>query len=325
MAQGSVVERLSPVQNFKVQQMGVHSTVVFTDLTGSTSVFESLGNAKATKAVTQLTQWICHLFVSGGGRVIKTLGDGVLAIFPDAPTAINVVVEMQRRHQKRLLQQPASEHLPIRVGVSTGEVEIVDGDCFGDAVNIASRLSDLSGPHEIWVNSTELNYASRLNGIRFRFLGPINVRGRIAPCTVYQVDWHEDEVSDFLTVQGYADPLQLAARGGDALGSQVELTWRNQNACFRSFDLPIQIGRIRECSFIVNDQRVSRIHSRLEWRNGRIMLVDVSSYGTWIRFEGSNADVVLRREDLVLHGRGEVALGASFADTTVPIVKFIVS
>jgi len=303
--------------------MGVHTTVVFTDLTGSTSAFESLGNAKATKAVTHLTRWICDLFASRGGRVIKTLGDGVLAVFPDGPTAINAVVEMQRNHQKRLMQQPAPEHLPIRVGVATGEVEIVDGDCFGDAVNVASRLSDLSGPHEIWVNSTDIDYSNRSNGVRFRFLGRINVRGRIEPCTVYQVDWHEDESTDFLTMQGDINPVELAAKG-DSLGGQIELVWLDQKLSFRSFELPVQIGRTRQCEFTVNDPRVSRFHARIEWRNGSIVLVDVSSYGTWVRFAGAGADVLLRRENCVLHGRGEVALGGSFLDVSVPTVKFTV-
>lgn len=301
--------------------MGVNTTVVFTDLTGSTSAFESLGNAKATRTVTQLTRWICDLFESHGGTVIKTLGDGVLAVFPDCLTAIETVVEMQRTHQKHLMQQPAPEHLPIRVGVATGEVEIVNGDCYGDAVNVASRLSDLSGPHEIWVNSAELDYSQRFNGIRFRLLGPINVRGRLEPCTVYQVNWHEDEATDFLTMQGEMNPLDLAAKG-DSLGRQIELIWLGQKISFKSFDLPIKIGRTRECEFVVNDPRVSRTHARIEWRNGSIMLVDVSSYGTCVRFEGRGADVLLRREDCVLHGRGEVALGASFSDSAVPIIQF---
>ena len=301
--------------------MGVHTTVVFTDLTGSTSAFESLGNARATKAVTQLTRWICDLFASRGGSVIKTLGDGVLAIFPDGQTAIDAVVEMQRTHQKHLMQQPAPEHLPIRVGVATGEVEIVDGDCYGDAVNVASRLSDLSGPHEIWVNSTGLDFSLRLNGIRFRLLGPINVRGRVEPCTVYQVNWHEDDSTDFLTMQGEMSQLDHAAKG-DSLGRQIELRWAAQKIAFKSFELPVQIGRTRECEFVVNDPRVSRTHARIEWRHGSIMLVDVSSYGTWVRFEGSGADVLLRREECVLHGHGEVALGASFSDISAPRVQF---
>ena len=89
--------------------MGVQPTVMFTDLTGSTSVFETLGNAKATRAVTQLTRWICDLFEARGGRVIKTLGDGVLAVFPSAEAAVDAAVEMQRSHQKKLVQQSAAE------------------------------------------------------------------------------------------------------------------------------------------------------------------------------------------------------------------------
>jgi adenylate cyclase len=301
--------------------MGVHTTVIFTDLTGSTSVFEVLGNAKATRAVTQLTRWICDLFEARGGRVIKTLGDGVLAVFPNAEAAVDAAVEMQRSHQKKLVQQVSAERLPIRVGVATGEVEIVDGDCFGDAVNIASRLSDLSGPHEIWVNSTEIDYSNRPNGVRYRLLGPINVRGRIEPCIVYQVNWREDEPTDFITMQSDLDLDELANKG-DALGRIVELTRLDQSMTFKSFELPIQIGRIRHCQFVVNDPRVSRTHARIDWRHGSIILVDVSSYGTWIRFDGSGSDVLLRREECVLHGRGEIALGSSFSDISIPTLSF---
>lgn len=301
--------------------MGVHTTVVFTDLTGSTSVFESLGNVRATKAVTQLTQWICTYLQSRGGRVIKTLGDGVLSVFPDANKAIDAVVQLQREHQANMLQQPRAEHLPIRVGVATGEVEIVNGDCFGDAVNVASRLTDLAAPHEVWVSSTELDLAKRSPNLRFRALGPIHVRGRVEPCAVHQVEWHEDQSTDFITMQGNLD--QKADT--EALGHEVELSYLDQKRAFMAFDLPIHIGRIRHCEFIVADPRVSRTHFRVEWRNGRIMLVDVSSYGTWIRFAGARGELLLRREECVLYGRGEIALGAPFSDTSAPVVRFSVN
>lgn len=304
--------------------MGVNTTVVFTDLTGSTSVFESLGNIRATRAVTQLTRWICEMLQARGGQVIKTLGDGVLTVFSDATVAVNAVVELQREHQKNLLQQPLAEHLPIRVGVATGEVEIVNGDCYGDAVNIASRLSDLAGPHEIWAESPDLDYSSRANGIRYRPLGPISVRGRVEPCHVYQVEWHEDQSTDFITMQGDLDPMSKAAKA-DALGQEVHLAWGDQKRVFRAFELPAHIGRIRHCEFVVADPRVSRTHARLEWRHGRIMLIDMSSYGTWIRFVGARSELLLRREECVLHGKGLIALGASFTDASAPIVSFEVS
>lgn len=304
--------------------MGVHTTVVFTDLFGSTGVFEALGNAKATQAITQVTTWIAKIVESHGGRVVKMLGDGVLALFEDNPSAIDAVVEMQRNHLRRMAQMPAANRLPIRIGVASGDVELVDGDCYGDAVNVAARLSDLSGPQQIWANSAALAGADEADGVRFRILGPISIRGRAEPCTVYQVEWQDDVASDFLTMQAELDPL-LDVSNKDALGRQIELTWKDTTKTFKSFELPIHIGRIRQVEFVINDPRVSRTHARIDWRNGSVMLVDVSSYGCWVRFSGGGSDLLLRREECVLHGRGEIALGSSFADPTAPTVGFSVS
>ena len=304
--------------------MSVHTTVVFADLFGSTSVFEALGNAKATQAVTQVTTWIAKTIESHGGRVVKMLGDGVLALFEDNPSALNAVVEMQRSHQKRMTQVLPAHHMPIRIGVASGDVEIVAGDCYGDAVNVAARLSDLSGPHQIWANSAALEGADEEDGVRFRILGPISIRGRAEPCTVYQVEWQDDVTSDFLTMQSDLIPLPDAAHA-DALGGQIELSWLDLSKSFKSFELPIHIGRLRQAEFVVDDPRVSRTHARIDWRNGCMMLVDVSSYGCWVRFSGGGSDLLLRREECVLHGKGEIALGSSFADLSAPTVSFTVS
>jgi len=304
--------------------MGVQTTVVFTDLHGSTAAFESLGNVRATETITQITSWIGQQCTAHGGKVVKTLGDGVLAMFGDGQSAVAAVVEIQRSHFKRLLRTPAGLHMPIRIGVASGEVEIVAGDCYGDAVNVASRLCDRSGPHQIWANAAALGTVHEAKGVTFRILGPINIRGRAEPCTVYQIEWREEETTDFLTMQGDLDPA-LATGDADALGREIELTWMGYSKRFHSFDLPVHIGRVRNVEFVVNDPRVSRTHARIEWRNGSITLVDVSSYGSWVRFEGAaGSDVLLRREKCVLHGSGELALGASFADSTVPTVAFVV-
>jgi class 3 adenylate cyclase len=304
--------------------MSVHSTVVFTDLFGSTSVFEALGNAQATQAVTQVTTWIAKTIEAHGGRVVKMLGDGVLALFLDNPSAINAVVEVQRKHQQRMGQIPPPNRMPIRIGVASGDVEIVAGDCYGDAVNVAARLSDLSGPQQIWANSAALDGADEAEGVRFRMLGPISIRGRAEPCTVYQVDWQEDVASGFLTMQSDLVPIQDPAKA-DALGGQIELIRLDHRQIYKSFELPIHIGRLRQAEFVVNDPRVSRTHARIDWRNGSMMFVDVSSYGSWLRFSGGGSDLLLRREECVLHGHGEIALGSSFADPSAPTVSFSVS
>lgn len=303
--------------------MSVHTTVVFTDLFGSTRAFEALGNVRATQAVTQITTWISDIVKAHGGRVVKMLGDGVLALFESNVAAINAVVEIQRSHQECMTQLLPIKRMPIRIGVASGDVEIVGGDCYGDAVNVAARLSDLSGPHQIWVNAAALEGTNESVGVRFRILGPINIRGRAEPCVVYQVDWQEDVASDFLTLPANVDPSFDIGKM-DALGGQIELTWLDNVKTFKAFELPVHVGRIRESEFVVNDPRVSRTHARIDWRNGSVMLVDVSSYGCWVCFSGGGADLLLRREECVLHGRGEIALGSSFADLSAPTVIFSV-
>ena len=304
--------------------MSVQTTVVFADLMGSTGVFETIGNARASRVVTQLTQWIGEIVLAHRGRVVKTLGDGVLAVFPSAPDAISAVVDIQRSHQKRIASAGSATRMPIRIGVARGDVEFVDGDCYGDAVNVASRLSDLSGPHQIWANNLSLEASVEAEGVRFRPLGPITIRGRAEPCAVFQVEWHENVNSDFLTMQASLDSQNGAIDKG-VLGGEIELVWLDVRKRFRSFQLPIHIGRVSQAEFAVNDPRVSRAHARIDWRNGSILLVDVSTYGSWVRFSGGGSDLLLRREECVLHGKGEIALGASFSDLSVPTVLFSVS
>ena len=306
-------------------QTTIQTTVVFADLTGSTGVFESTGNEKATQAVTEVTHWIGALCVAHGGRVVKMLGDGVLAMFPNGPEAINAVVEMQRLNQKRLDQTPESVRMPIRIGVASGAVEILDGDCFGDAVNVAARLRDLSGPHQIWASHSVLDhYVKTSDGVRFRPLGSISIRGRAEPCSVYQVEWKVDENSEFFTVQADLQPSVSGAKP-DALGGQIDLTWLDTVKTFKSFELPVHIGRVHNVAFVVSDSRVSREHCRIDLRNGSITLADVSTYGSCVRFSGGGSDLLLRRDGCVLHGRGEIALGPSFSDLSVPTVTFSVS
>lgn len=303
--------------------MGVTTTVVFADLFGSTRVFESLGNIKATEAVTQATNWVAEKFTAHGGRVVKLLGDGVLATFKKSPDAITAVVQIQRSYQHRLANLPPQLYMPLRIGVVRGDVVVVDDDCYGDAVNTASRLSELTGPHQIWVNDKAIEKSPKLNDVHFRFLGPIAIRGRSESCNVYQIEWQEDQNSEYFTVQA---PVNSSSQAGvtDALGGQIELSFDELQKTFQAFELPIHIGRFRKVDFVVNDPRVSRTHATIEWRNGSFVMVDESSYGSWVRFAGSGADLMLRRDECVLHGQGQIALGTSFGEPSAPIVSFVV-
>lgn len=300
--------------------MGAQSTVVFADLTGSTRVFEAIGNARATETVTRLIQWIGGVCDSHGGRVVKSLGDGAFATFANGAAATKAVLEMQRTHHKRLQNWPAPLRMELQIGVASGEVVEVDGDCYGDAVNLASRLSDLAGPSQIWATEAVID---QLGGIdaRFRNLGPINIRGKNEMPVVYRIDW-QDDLTDFLTMPATLVPPQ---RVPDSTFGQIELSWLDMRTSFRAAELPIHMGRVDEAQFVVNDPRVSRLHARIEARNGSCVLVDVSTYGTWVRFHGTagaSGEIALRREECVLHGSGEIGLGAPLSDFSAPTISF---
>ena len=298
--------------------MGVNSTIVFADLTGSSRVFEAMGNVRATETVTRLTQWIGSICQAHGGRVVKSLGDGVFATFSNAAAATHAVIELQRYHHKRLMAWPVPLRMALQIGVASGEVLEVEGDCFGDAVNLASRLSDLAGPGQIWAADAVIAQLGEV-GVRHRDLGLITIRGRSEMSAVHRVDWQE-ELTSFLTV-----PAALTPRLPDSSFGQIELAWLDVRSMFRTEELPIHLGRVNDAQFMVNDPRVSRLHARIELRSGSCVLTDLSTYGTWVRFhgnEGPSNEIALRRGECVLHGSGEIGLGAPLSDITAPTIAF---
>lgn len=294
-------------------------TIVFADLTGSTGLFEALGNSRAAEVVTRTTHWIGKLSQARGGRVIKYLGDGVLLSFDYNPAAVLAAIDIQNTHLERSGALPGSGKMKIKIGMARGEVIEQGGDCFGDAVNVASRLSDLSGADQIFASESVIDALPHDDDVRFRNLGPMDIRGKSGPMTVYRIDWQRESTSDIMTMQAGLDTVGAPS---SRLPSTIEFTWRDQKGLFDANDMPVFMGRGNDAHFAVLDPRVSRLHARLDRRGELFVLSDISSYGTWVRFAGSSAVIALRRQECVLLDKGEMALGASFDDPTAPIVSF---
>ena len=295
-------------------------TAVFADLTGSTGVFESLGNVKATQAITRLTQWIGKVCQEHNGHVVKYLGDGVLILFLQSHDAIAAAIDLQRIHQKRILKWPDSLKMRLQIGMARGEIVRKNGDCYGDAVNVASRLSDLSGPDQILVNDKVISQLPENSFVRYRSMGKIPIRGRVEPSMVYRIEWQAEILSEIFTVPAGLTPSPFSRKIEQP--AFIELSWLDTSIRFSSEELPIFLGRDTSTQFVIQDPRVSRKHASLQWRFGKFYLEDISSYGTWIRFHDSSAVVALRRQECVLLLEGEMALGASFEDFTVPNISF---
>jgi class 3 adenylate cyclase len=125
---------------------GVVVTVLFTDIVESTATLQKMGN----------TAWRDLLLVHNTrlrdqlnifrGREVKTTGDGFLAVFDSATRAVRCGAAMARSARQM--------ELPIRVGVHTGEVELVGNDARGLAVHTAARVMAVAAPDEVLVSST---------------------------------------------------------------------------------------------------------------------------------------------------------------------------
>lgn len=301
------------------------TTVAFADLSGSTALFESMGNARATEIITQITQWIGDMAVREGGRVVKTLGDGVLLRFDDAALAVHTAAQLQRHHHEHLATVAHRLQLQLRVGMDSGPVVDVEGDCYGEAVNIAARLCERAGPGEIWATEGTLTRAAQVPRVRYHRLGTLSIRGKAERMVLYRVDWADagpGEPTDAVTQQA-----QLVSQFAtvEALAGRIELTWPGGARSFGGMEMPVLMGRATEQQVSISDPHVSRQHARIDWRGTAFTLTDTSSFGTWLWFDGSDAPVVLRRDTCILHGRGRISLGAAFGAAQVPVVRFAVT
>ncbi len=294
------------------------ATVVFADLVGSTGLFERLGDETAGRFVTQLTTALSKTFEQHSGRVVKLLGDGLFVVFPREGDAIEACLAIQKRLQEKPVHPGGNlGAVQMQMGVETGEVVEIAGDCYGDAVNSAARLADLAGAAQILTTQRVADALSPAQRDQLRSLGPMYLRGKSDATEVYRVDWQVDRDND-ATVMG-ASMLKAPGRHGflelAAAGQTVRLEPRGEK---------LALGRAATASLSINDSRVSRLHATVEWRGGQFVLSDGSSFGTWVYMGNQTEPVVLRRTECYLVGHGQITLGCDRHADNAPLVLFSV-
>ncbi len=294
-------------------------TVVFADLRGSTSLFERLGNAEATSVVTHTISALGRVVRDGGGHVVKTLGDGLMAVFDDPEQGIATADAMHETLDdlvSRGRSHGASQGLRVlklQVALARGEIVEMNSDCFGDAVNVAARLLDHAGDNETLITDGVYASLDSSQQSRFRSLDWMHLRGRAEPVLVHLLGGKR--FSDTVVTQfGNVEPQQDEPDG-------IRLVWRTMNRLYSGHRLPVVLGRSPQSNFCVDDSRVSRSHARIDWHGGTFTLADLSYNGTYVRFSGGEV-LSLRRGTCTLHGSGVIGLGGSPSDPSSATVRF---
>jgi class 3 adenylate cyclase len=292
--------------------------VLFADLRGSTALYELIGNASASAVVTETVDSVARRVPATGGTLVKTLGDGLMAVFPTAAQAVEAADQMHEELEVVMARRGAltgfgEARLQLQVCVALGETVEVSGDYFGDAVNVAARLLDHAGDNETLITADVLRALPGETRDLFRSLDLVRLRGRVEPIEVH-----------LLTRRGLDTAPTLV--GGAGLGlagpEAVILTWGNTRRRFTASNMPVVIGRAAAADMQVDDARVSRSHCRIDWIGATFQLSDLSINGTFVRFSSEDEVVSLRRGNCTLHGSGSVGLSGSPEDPGVVAMQF---
>jgi class 3 adenylate cyclase len=296
-------------------------TVLFADLRGSTGLYETLGNAEATSVVTHCVNALSAPVAGNQGHVVKTLGDGLMAVFDLPAAAVQAALQMQDVLDgmvTRGSERGASSGLRglrLQVALARGEVVEMAGDCFGDAVNVAARLLDHAGDSETLVTADVMVGLAPEMKARFRSLDRLVLRGRVEPVQVHVMGGRRGSGIDVAQTQFGGDITEVREPDG------LRLMWGGQHRVFGAVQMPVVLGRSPQVAFCVDDARVSRSHARLDWHSGSFQLTDLSYNGTYVRFNDGEI-VSLRRGSCTLHGSGSIGLAGSPADPTSACVSF---
>ncbi len=279
------------------------TAVLFVDVSGSTRLYEIAGDEAAVAAIEDCMRLFKRVAVAGKGRVIKTIGDEVMAVFPSAKAAAEAAIAMQ--HGVSQMDEVAGTALGIHIGLHCGPIVERDGDVFGDTVNLAARLVGLATKGQIITSRLTADLFPPLLKAACRQLYSIKVKGKARSVEIFEVAW-----------KGGEDSTLIAARTLlKAIPSKLWIRYRDVEIVLSGQRHSLSLGRDASAELVVRDKMASRLHGRIERRMDKFVLLDHSANGTYVEIDGES-EIRLRREEAILHGDGRIALGHPCANTT---------
>ena len=283
-------------------------TVLFADVCGSTRLYETLGDTEALATIGRCVSLISTVCVGHGGRVVKTIGDEAMAVFASADKAAQAAAEMQAR----ISEQPpvGGSRLAIRVGFHEGPAIETDGDVFGDSVNVAARMAALAKREQIITSAHTVDALAPWLRARVRELDAVTVKGKARDIGIFELIWQDAE-----------EDLTAVATRWKPLPARIVLRHGTKEIVLDESTATITLGREDQSDIVIADRKASRLHARIERRRDKFVIADQSSNGTFVTVDGES-EIMLRREELILRGRGYVTFGHAYLDDPTEFLAF---
>jgi adenylate cyclase len=292
----------------------VNIAILFADVSGSTRLFETLGDSTARVKVAECLDTLTDVTKEHHGTVIKTIGDEIMCTFPTADDAATAAKEMHEALIEDVTEGTGSEgtQLSIRVGMHFGPAIHEGGDVFGDAVNIAARMAAQAKGGQIMTTQTTVDLLAPMLRASTRFVDRAPIKGKKEEIEIYEIIWQEEDVTRMATGLLQDDQRHQA---------RLKVRYNNQEIELNKERSSLMMGRSQGCDLPINEKMASRQHVRIELRRDKFFIVDQSTNGTHVLIENGE-EAFLRREEMPLHGSGRISLGKGFSENPTEVVSF---
>jgi adenylate cyclase len=272
--------------------------ILFADVCDSTRMYERLGDDRARALVSRCIVLMTDSIHRHGGTLIKTIGDEVMATFPSADEAADSASEMQGLVSGLVVEEHA---LAIRIGFHFGPALQEERDVFGDAVNLAARITDQAKAGQILTTSPTVEVLTPSAQHQVRHVDRTTVKGKKELIGVCELIWQSDGITRS------AATSQRRVASNDAY-ERLQLRYRAQTVEMGEAYPMVAMGRVASNDLVVDHDLVSRLHARIEHHKGRFTLSDLSTNGTYVVMSGGEPQFV-RRDSIILKGSGLIGLG----------------
>ena len=295
-----------------MSQQAQELAVLFADISGSTLLYEALGNARARQLVVSCIGMMSGSLAAHGGTLIKTIGDEIMCTFPGVDAALRAACDMQNAVETG---KPGGDTpMYIRIGFNFGEVLLEAGDVHGDAVNVAARLTEVARARQILATRNAVEALSPELRDLVLHIRRTSIKGRQEQLDLFMVKWRADG----------ADSIRVgspALRKPEGQQEQLVLRHGEQRVTVSAQNTAALLGRGGSCAMLIRDEFALENHAAVEYQLGKFFLSDRSASGTYVLFDDGDT-VHITGEDTLLHGSGAILLGRPFSENPSGRIEF---
>lgn len=272
--------------------------ILFADISGSTRLYETLGDVAARREIAHCVKQMTAATHRHGGTLIKVIGDEVMCTFASADEAAAAALEMQEAVSGVLMTEGGN--MAIHVGFHYGPVVQEEGDVFGDAVNLASRMVNRAKRDQILTTGATVQHMSPKWRKATRQVDRTALRGKSEEIDVFELVWQEEDITRI------SDKAWVIPKAGPS--GRLTLTYGAHQLEVGDTHPSVTVGRGEQNELVNPDDRASRLHARIEYRNQRFTLSDQSTNGTYVA-DATGATRIVRHDTHVLTGSGLIGFG----------------